>query len=183
MDGNQARGSGMDGNQSRGISMKKVLKSLQRDVLSKPRRFFSPDRNRNRQKHRKEDQGARSSPQSRVQWREPSPRTCALLQEIYNKLFTEEHELNIDFIEKTLTLCPPDEDILVAEDRDHYNMIHKVGHNSEDRDHYNMILNVGHNSEDRDHYGMLHKVGHNSEDQDIYNMIHKVGHNSEDRDH
>ncbi len=117
--------------------MKKVLKSLQKDVLNKPRRFFSPDRHRTRQqREREEERGSRSNPQTRMQWREPSPRTSTLIQEIYTKLFTDQHQLNIDFIEKTLTLCPPDEDILMAEDRDHYNLIHKVGHNS--GDHYNI---------------------------------------------
>ncbi len=110
--------------------MKKVLKSLQKDVLSKPRRFFSPDRHRARQREREEERGARSNPQTRMQWREPSPRTSTLIQEMYTKLFNDQHQLNIDFIEKTLTLCPPDEDILMAEDRDHYNMIHKVGRDS-----------------------------------------------------
>lgn len=120
------------------MNMRKLLRSLQQEVISGRRRFFSPDRSRDsspsnntssnsgsKEKKPEDDVTVTSSSRS-VTWHEPTARTCGVMAEIYTKLFTEENELNLDFIEKTLTLCPPNEDILIVEDRDHYNLMQKA---------------------------------------------------------
>ena len=107
------------------MSMRKLLKSLQKEVISGRKRFFSPERSRENSRD-KEDEVVQNVTSSTVEWNEPTPRTCSILTEIYSKLFTETNELNLDFIEKSLILCPPDEDILLIEDRDHYNLMQKA---------------------------------------------------------
>ena len=107
------------------MSMRKLLKSLQKEVISGRKRFFSPERSRENSRD-KDDEVVQNVTSSTVEWNEPTPRTCSILTEIYSKLFTETNELNLDFIEKSLILCPPDEDILLIEDRDHYNLMQKA---------------------------------------------------------
>lgn len=106
------------------MNMRKLLKCLQQEVISGRKRFFSPERSR--ESSCEEDEPSKSTTSSSVEWNDPSPRTCAVMEEIFSKLFTEDNDLNLDFIEKTLTLCPPNEDILLVEDRDHYNLMQKA---------------------------------------------------------
>lgn len=107
------------------MSMRKLLKSLQKEVISGRKRFFSPERSRENSREKEEDVSPPVTTSS-VEWNEPTPRTCSIMEEIYTKLFREKNELNLDFIEKSLLLCPPDEDILLIEDRDHYNLMQKA---------------------------------------------------------
>ena len=56
----------------------------------------------------------------------PSSVTEKLLSEIMNKLYTPDKRLNTDLIVSNLALCDPTHDILLVEDSDHYNLLHKA---------------------------------------------------------
>ena len=97
--------------------VREFINSLSRDLSAK-RKFFSPKR------HKSKERTIRSSISN--EWKPPSEQTISIVLEIFSKLFTDPDNLDLDMIERALTLCPPDEDILLIEDRDHYNLLHKA---------------------------------------------------------
>ena len=56
----------------------------------------------------------------------PSSVTEKLLLEIMSKLYMPDKRLNTDLIVSNLVLCDPTHDILLVEDSDHYNLLHKA---------------------------------------------------------
>ena len=65
-------------------------------------------------------------PLPRPSLQRPSSVTVKLLSEIMNKLYTPDGRLNTDLIVSNLSLCDPTHDILLVEDSDHYNLLHKA---------------------------------------------------------
>ena len=65
-------------------------------------------------------------PRPRPSLQRPSSVTEKILLEIMNKLYTPNKRLNTDLIVTNLSLCDPNHDILLVEDSDHYNLLHKA---------------------------------------------------------
>ena len=65
-------------------------------------------------------------PITRPSLRRPSGVTEKLVSEIMNKLYSHDKRLNSDLIVSNLALCDPTHDILLVEDSDHYNLLHKA---------------------------------------------------------
>ena len=65
-------------------------------------------------------------PLPRPSLQRPSSVTVKLLSEIMKKLYTPDGRLNTYLIVSNLALCDPTHDILLVEDSDHYNLLHKA---------------------------------------------------------
>ncbi len=112
------------------LRVREFISNISKDLPFKRHLFHSRERSgsRDRRSKNKPQQEKAPLPNKNVSynWKVPSLRTRKVVEEMFSKLFTEENEINGNFIDKTITLCPPDEDILLIEDRDHYNLLHKA---------------------------------------------------------
>ena len=67
-----------------------------------------------------------ADPITRPSLHRPSSVTEKLLLEIMSKLYMLDRRLHTDLIVSNLALCDPTHDILLVEDSDHYNLLHKA---------------------------------------------------------
>ena len=60
-------------------------------------------------------------------WRAPSANTVSVMMEIFSSLIDrQKDQLKLMMVETALTLCPPEENVLLVEDKDHYNLLQKA---------------------------------------------------------